>query len=115
LPRGARYTIHLAYRPARAEWGQRMPWTNRSHEPGWYRFAHRATPRQHGHARRGFRWHRDRPGDRRGPVPGGQGRRPGQAYPLTAAAPAADLVRDLWDQARAALIQAVDRYGLPAE
>jgi hypothetical protein len=46
LPRGARYTIHLAYRPARAEWGQRMPWTDRSHEPEWYRFAHRATPRQ---------------------------------------------------------------------
>jgi nitronate monooxygenase len=39
----------------------------------------------------------------------------GQAYPLTAAAPAADLVRELWDQARAALIQAVDRYGLPAQ
>jgi len=39
----------------------------------------------------------------------------GQAYPLTAAAPAADLVRDLWDQARTALIQAVDRYGLPVE
>jgi hypothetical protein len=31
------------------------------------------------------------------------------------AAPAADLVRELWDQARAALIQAVDRYGLPAQ
>jgi hypothetical protein len=46
LPRGARYTIHLAYRPACAEWGQRMPWAGRSHEPGWYRFAHRATPRQ---------------------------------------------------------------------
>ena len=46
LPRGARYTLHLAYRPARAEWGQRMPWANRSHEPGWYRFGHRATPRQ---------------------------------------------------------------------
>jgi hypothetical protein len=46
LPRGARYTIQLAYRPARAEWGQRMPWASRSHEPGWYRFAHRATPRQ---------------------------------------------------------------------
>jgi nitronate monooxygenase len=30
----------------------------------------------------------------------------GQAYPLTSAAPAADLVRDLWDQAQAALIQA---------
>ena len=39
----------------------------------------------------------------------------GQAYPLTATAPAADLVRELWEQARTALIQAVDRYGLPAE
>jgi hypothetical protein len=46
LPRGARYTVHLVYRPARAEWGQRMAWANRSHEPGWYRFARRATPRQ---------------------------------------------------------------------
>ena len=46
LPRGARYTIHLAYRPACAEWGQRMPWASRSHESGWYRFVHRATPRQ---------------------------------------------------------------------
>jgi hypothetical protein len=46
LPRGARYTIHLAYRPTRAEWGQRTPWAGRSHEPEWYRFAHRATPRQ---------------------------------------------------------------------
>jgi hypothetical protein len=46
LPRGARYTIHLAYRPACAEWGQRMPWVNRSHELEWYHFVHRATPRQ---------------------------------------------------------------------
>lgn len=46
LPRGARYTIYLAYRPARAEWGQRMSWAGRSHEPMWYRFVHRATPRQ---------------------------------------------------------------------
>jgi hypothetical protein len=46
LPRGARYTIHLGYRPARAEWGQRMPWAERSHEHEWYRFVHRATPRQ---------------------------------------------------------------------
>jgi hypothetical protein len=46
LPRGARYTIHLAYRPARAEWGQRMSWASRSHELAWYRFAHRAAPRQ---------------------------------------------------------------------
>jgi hypothetical protein len=44
--RGARSTSHLACRPARAEWGRRMAWAGRSHEPGWYRFAHRATPRQ---------------------------------------------------------------------
>jgi hypothetical protein len=46
LPRGARYTVHLAYRTARAEWGQRMSWAGRGHEPGWYQFAQRATPRQ---------------------------------------------------------------------
>ena len=34
----------------------------------------------------------------------------GQAYPLTASAPAADLVRDLWDQARAALSEAAGHY-----
>ena len=45
-PRGARYTLHLGYRPARVEWGQRMPWASRSHETGWYQFVHRATPRQ---------------------------------------------------------------------
>jgi hypothetical protein len=36
LPRGARHTIHLAYRLARVEWGQRMAWVSRSHEPAWY-------------------------------------------------------------------------------
>jgi len=34
----------------------------------------------------------------------------GQAYPLTAAAPAADLVRDLWDQTQAALNQAASHF-----
>ena len=34
----------------------------------------------------------------------------GQAYPLTASAPAADLVRDLWDQAGAALSEAAGHY-----
>jgi nitronate monooxygenase len=38
----------------------------------------------------------------------------GQAYALTATAPAADLVRELWDQARAALSEAAGRYGGPA-
>jgi len=46
LPRGARYTMHLGFRPARAEWGQRMSWPMRSHETEWYRFAGRASPRQ---------------------------------------------------------------------
>jgi len=45
-PRGARYTIHLGYRPAGAEWGQRIAWADHSHEIEWYQFAHRATPRQ---------------------------------------------------------------------
>jgi hypothetical protein len=48
LPGGARYTIHLGYRPARAEWGQRTGWTDLSHQLEWYHFAHRATPRQLG-------------------------------------------------------------------
>ena len=37
----------------------------------------------------------------------------GQAYPLTAAAPAAVLVRDLWEQTRAALGQAVGHFPRP--
>src|ERR1700722_19591229 len=39
----------------------------------------------------------------------------GQAYPLTPAAPAANIVRDLWDQARAALSQAAGRYARPGQ
>lgn len=34
----------------------------------------------------------------------------GQAYPLTAAVPAADLVRDLWEQAQAALGRAASYF-----
>jgi nitronate monooxygenase len=37
----------------------------------------------------------------------------GQAYPLTATAPAADLVRELWQQARAGLGQASARFPSP--
>ncbi|MFI5691287.1 phytanoyl-CoA dioxygenase family protein [Kribbella sp. NPDC051586] len=43
---GARYSMQLIYRPAEADWGQRMAWAARSHEPAWYEFVHRATPRQ---------------------------------------------------------------------
>ena len=45
-PGGARYTMHLNYRRADAEWAQRHAWASRSHEPAWYRFVHRATPSQ---------------------------------------------------------------------
>ena len=45
-PRAARYTMHLGYRPAAAEWAHRHAWAYRSHEPAWYRFVARATPRQ---------------------------------------------------------------------
>jgi hypothetical protein len=45
-PGGARYTMHLNYRRAEAEWAQRHAWADRSHDPGWYRFVERANPRQ---------------------------------------------------------------------
>lgn len=45
-PGGARYTMHLSYRPAAADWAQRQGWADRSHEPAWYRFVERATSRQ---------------------------------------------------------------------
>ena len=43
-PRGARYTMHLGYRPARVEWC-RQAWADRSHTPD-LPFVHRPTPRQ---------------------------------------------------------------------
>lgn len=45
-PRGARYSMQIIVQPADVEWGQRMAWAERSHMPEWYRFVHRATPRQ---------------------------------------------------------------------
>jgi hypothetical protein len=45
-PRGARYTMHVNYRRAEAEWGNRHAWADRSHEPAWYRFVEYASPRQ---------------------------------------------------------------------
>jgi hypothetical protein len=44
--RGARFTMHLNYRPAVAEWAQRHAWADRSHDPHWYAFVEEATPRQ---------------------------------------------------------------------
>lgn len=47
-PDGARYSMHLGYRRAEVEWGQRQGWAERSHEDAWYRFVERASPRQLG-------------------------------------------------------------------
>ena len=45
-PGGSRFTMHLSYRPAAAEWAQRHAWADRSHDPHWYRFVEQAGPRQ---------------------------------------------------------------------
>ncbi|WP_026403443.1 phytanoyl-CoA dioxygenase family protein [Actinomadura rifamycini] len=45
-PRGARYSMHLGFRPSGLSWGQRAGWAARSFEPEWVEFVHRATPRQ---------------------------------------------------------------------
>jgi hypothetical protein len=45
-PRGARYTMHLSFRPASVEWAHRHCWAHRSHDPQWYQFVPRATPQQ---------------------------------------------------------------------
>jgi hypothetical protein len=45
-PPGARFTMHLGYRPAAAEWGHRYAWADHSHKPNWYDFVANAGPRQ---------------------------------------------------------------------
>ncbi len=45
-PGRVRFSMQLCYRPAAVEWGLRQGWAARSHEPGWYGFVERATPRQ---------------------------------------------------------------------
>ena len=45
-PRGARFSMHLNYRPAAVEWAQRHAWADRSHDPRWYDFVEHAGPRQ---------------------------------------------------------------------
>jgi len=45
-PLGARYTMHVNYRPAAASWAERHAWASRSHEPAWYAFVARASLRQ---------------------------------------------------------------------
>ena len=46
LPRGVRYSMQVVFRSADADWAQRTGWAARAHEPGWYPFVERATPRQ---------------------------------------------------------------------
>lgn len=45
-PRGARFTMHLSYRPAAVEWAQRHAWADKSHDDHWYAFVEQAGPRQ---------------------------------------------------------------------
>jgi hypothetical protein len=45
-PRGARYSMHLGFRPATLQWGQRVGWATRSFTDEWVDFVGRATPRQ---------------------------------------------------------------------
>jgi hypothetical protein len=45
-PRGARYSMHLSFRPAAAEWATRQGWADRSHSRAWYEMVARAAPEQ---------------------------------------------------------------------
>ena len=45
-PRGARYSMHLGFRPATMQWAQRVGWAVRSFTDEWVDFVGRATPRQ---------------------------------------------------------------------
>src|SRR5688500_9700493 len=45
-PRGARYTLHVNFRPAAAEWYGRHAWPGRSHQREWTAFVARASVRQ---------------------------------------------------------------------
>ena len=45
-PRGARFTLHVNFRPSAADWYDRHAWGGRAYNPNWYRFVERATPRQ---------------------------------------------------------------------
>lgn len=45
-PRGARYTIHVNFRPADVEWAARRSWVEEALTDGWADFVARATPDQ---------------------------------------------------------------------
>jgi hypothetical protein len=45
-PRGARYSMHLCFRPSGLQWGQRVGWAVQSFTPEWIEFVGRATAPQ---------------------------------------------------------------------
>lgn len=45
-PRGARYTLHVNFRPSGCEWANRSGWANSAQNPAWHRFVERASFRQ---------------------------------------------------------------------
>jgi hypothetical protein len=45
-PRGARYSMHLGFRPSGLQWGQRVGWAVKSFTSEWVEFVGRATARQ---------------------------------------------------------------------
>jgi hypothetical protein len=45
-PAGARYTIHVNFRPEGADWISRHPWQTFTNSQRWHEFVPRATPRQ---------------------------------------------------------------------
>jgi hypothetical protein len=45
-PGGARYSMHLCFRPSSLQWGQRAGWAAQSYTTEWVEFVSRATPRQ---------------------------------------------------------------------
>jgi hypothetical protein len=45
-PRGARYTLHVNFRPAASDWQARHSWVQQSNSPAWHAFVAAASPRQ---------------------------------------------------------------------
>ena len=45
-PGGARYTIHVNFRPEGVDWIDRHSWQEKSNSPEWHAFVGRATPGQ---------------------------------------------------------------------
>ena len=46
VPRGARYTLHVNFRPAGSEWQNRHSWLRHANKAAWSDFVERASPRQ---------------------------------------------------------------------